>query len=133
VDRAVWCEFPFADDAEGDANVVDRLAALLDVASRLEAVGWPLKLTTTGVAFGKPEGGADELLRLGIEEPFSTTPGRTPAEVLGAVGQLHDSLREGALNAEEFGRLSAFSWVLGLDPPTAEPVGLPIQLEAGSG
>ena len=127
-----WYEFPFVDEVGGGANVVGRLAALLAIASRLEAAGWPLKLTTTGLAFEAPEGAGDELLRLGVEEPFTDMPGGTLAEVLEAVGRLHDSLRERRLDPEEFGRLAALYWVLGSHTPRAERDGLG-QAEAVSG
>ncbi len=131
MDTTVWCEFPFVDDDGGGVNVVARLTTLLDVATRLHGEGWPLRLTMTGLAFETPEGrGADELLRLGIEEPFTDSPSRTPTEVLEAVGQFHDSLRERALNAEEVGRLRGLYWALGVDTPSARPGGPAIQADA---
>jgi hypothetical protein len=107
-------EFPLiAEDKPGETDLVARLKTLLDIATMLTAAGWPMRLTVSGLAFEAPEGFADELLRLGIHEPFTDTPGRTLAEVCEAVGELHDALREGRLDDEGRARLAALHWVLG--------------------
>jgi hypothetical protein len=134
LDTITWHEFAMANEDEGETDVVVRLTTLLDIATRLSAAGFPLRLTLTGLAFAAPEEEvADELPRLGIQERFTSTPSRTLAEVCEAIGELHDALRERHLDAEDYGRLSALYWVLGLDTPRAEREPLSIQAEAASG
>src|SRR5262249_30730135 len=89
-----WYEFAFdADDGEA-LQVVDRLEALLDIATRLDEAGWPLRFTLTGLSFGVPledeEEVADQLARLGVSEPFSPFPSRPLAEARQALDELDD-------------------------------------------
>ena len=79
------------------------------------------------------EAATDQLFWLGVEEPFTDTPGRTLGEVCETVGRLHDSLRERPLEPEDFGRLSALYWVLGLDTAGVEPEIQFLQAEVSSG
>jgi hypothetical protein len=78
----------------GDGEVVARLRALLNIASKLEAAGWPMQLTVTGLSFGATVRDerkvAKRLAELGIEEPFTPFMGRTVAELREAQLELDD-------------------------------------------
>jgi hypothetical protein len=112
-----WFEFQI--QSEDEIDLVARLKALLDIATRLTAGGWPTRWTLTGLGFAAPHADsvADQLAALGVEEPFTDVPSRTLGEVCDAVGRLHDRLRERGLDEEARATLSALRWALG-DPTT---------------
>jgi hypothetical protein len=65
-----WREFPLVnDDLPSEVDIVARLTSLLDI--------------------------ADQLLRLGIDEPFTGWPSHTLSDVCDAIERLHDTLRQG--------------------------------------
>ena len=120
VGAITWFEFATVnEDEESKTDVVARLTRLLDIATKLAGAGWPLRLTMSGVAFEAPEDEvADQLAALGIEEPFASPPVRTLDEVCEAIGRLNDRRRRGqGLDPQDFGRLSALYWILGVDEP----------------
>jgi hypothetical protein len=122
----MWHEFPFVDDDLREANedpraVVARLQVILGIATALCAAGWPLRLTLTGLSFRPPLEVGNELIRLGVAEPFDPIPSRTLAEVCHLMGELHDVLA-GRVAADDYtrGMLAGLRWVLGQDFPDEE-------------
>jgi hypothetical protein len=75
-----------------------RLPRLLGIAETLTKAGWTMRLTITGLAFDPPadaefedDEDLEELVRsLGVEEPFTPFPSRTPEELGEAVGEFFD-------------------------------------------